>query len=119
MIGISVAIRITQFLVQKYDAIMSNHDLAYAAPIQQESLPLLNENEPNTEFLTTRASLALLPILFVVAAVGHTLIGVSEHVGLFYVGLTIGSTSVVCHILLNSLISLETSKGFPFSYVPN
>lgn len=83
----------------------------------KESSPLILQEEADLagrNFSSTRAALALLPVFFVFSALGHVLIGVSETVWVFYVGLTIGSTSVVCNVLLKSLVSLETSQGLIF-----
>lgn len=75
----------------------------------QETQPL--SEEESTKFLFSRISITLLPALLIVASIGHVLIGISQTPWLFYVGLVIGSLSVVCRITLNSLISMETSPG--------
>lgn len=101
--GISLIAKITSMILDVLDTKNDKNTTI------QETQPLSEDESPN--FFFSRISIALLPVLLIVASIGHVLIGVSETPWLFYVGLVIGSSSVVCRITLNSLISMETSPG--------
>jgi len=72
-------------------------------------------DEEEDDSLASRSTFTLLPIVLMLAACGHVIIGVSEIPWMFYVGLTLGSVSVVAHVILNTIVALESSldhQGF-------